>query len=155
MLSLFNSDTGTPYTQEADFFSMISTLCGIITDNVQATHQHHAHDCPIAATFGYRGSNAASESLMVNPFGIYHLMGRIAWCWEHWFLETLDMSFPYACLCYQTIQGYMVCRAEWSQARQWLGTSILMIWALWVQSSKVLYWIWYGTTISPETSRET
>ena len=56
---------------------MISTLCGIITDNVQATHQHHAHDCPIAAIFGYRGSNAVSESLMVNPFGIYRLMGGV------------------------------------------------------------------------------
>ena len=60
--------------QEADFFSTISTLRSIIADNVQATHQHHAHDCPIAATFGYRGSNAASESLTVNPFGIYHLI---------------------------------------------------------------------------------
>ena len=63
--------------QEADFFSMISTLRSIIADNVQATHQHHAHDCPIVATFGYRGSNAVSESLMVNPFGIYHLMGGV------------------------------------------------------------------------------
>ena len=77
VLSLFNSDTGTPYTQEADFFSMISTLCGIIMDNVQATHQHHAHNCPIVATFGYRRSNAVSESLMVNPFGIYRLMGEV------------------------------------------------------------------------------
>ena len=51
-LYLFDSDTGTPYTQEADFFSTISTLHGIIADNVQATHQHHAHICPIAATFG-------------------------------------------------------------------------------------------------------
>ena len=76
-LSLFDGDTRTPYTQEADFFSTISTLHGIIADNVQATHQHHAHDCPIAATFGYRGSNAASESLTVNPFGIYHLMGGV------------------------------------------------------------------------------
>ena len=76
-LSLFDSDTGTLYTQEADFFSTISTLRSIIADNVQATHQHHAHDCPIAATFGYRGSNAASESLTVNPFGIYHLMGGV------------------------------------------------------------------------------
>ena len=76
-LSLFNGDTGIPYTQETDFFSMISTLHGIITDNVQATHQHHAHDCPIVATFGYRGSNAASESLTVNPFGIYRLMGGV------------------------------------------------------------------------------
>ena len=63
--------------QEADFFSTISTLCGIIVDNIQATHQHHAHNYPIMTTFGYRGSNAASESLMVNPFGIYHLMGGI------------------------------------------------------------------------------
>ena len=46
-------------------------------DNIQATHQHHAHDCPIVAIFGYRGSNAVSESLMVNPFGIYHLMGWV------------------------------------------------------------------------------
>ena len=76
-LSLFDGDTRTLYTQEADFFSTISTLHGIIADNVQATHQHHAHDCPIAATFGYRGSNAASESLTVNPFGIYRLMGGV------------------------------------------------------------------------------
>ena len=75
--SLFNDDTGTPYTQEADFFSTIGTLCSVILDNIQTTHQHHAHDCSIVATFQHRGSSAASESLMVNPFGIYHLMGGI------------------------------------------------------------------------------
>ena len=33
-LSLFDSDTGTPYTQEADFFSIIGTLHSVIPDSV-------------------------------------------------------------------------------------------------------------------------
>ena len=77
MLSLFDGGTGILYTQEADFFSTIGTLCSVILDNIQTTHQHHAHDCSIVATFQHRGSSAASESLMVNPFGIYHLMGGV------------------------------------------------------------------------------
>ena len=31
----------------------------------------------IVATFGYRLTSAASESLKVNLFGIYHLMGGV------------------------------------------------------------------------------
>ena len=77
MLSLFDGGTGILHTQEADFFSTIGTLCSVILDNIQTTHQHHAHDCSIVATFQHRGSSAASESLMVNPFEIYHLMGGI------------------------------------------------------------------------------
>ena len=31
----------------------------------------------VIAIFGYRSTSAASESLKVNPFGIYHLMGGV------------------------------------------------------------------------------
>ena len=64
-------------SEGTSFFGAFDTLRSAIPDHVQISHQSFARHSSIAATFGYRGSNAASESLTVNPFGIYCLMGGV------------------------------------------------------------------------------
>ena len=71
MVSLFYDDIRTPHTQEVDFSSMASTLCGAILHCVQIPHQSHAQDFSVAATFGSRPPSAASERLKNNTFRIY------------------------------------------------------------------------------------
>ena len=71
MLSLFYNDIGILHIQEADFFSMASTLCGAILHHIQIPHQSYAQDSSVTATFGSRPSSAASEILKSNTFGIY------------------------------------------------------------------------------------
>ena len=71
MPSTFDNDIGMPYTQKADFFSTIGTLCSAILDHIQIPHQSYAQDSSVAVTFGSRPSSAANESLRNNIFRIY------------------------------------------------------------------------------------
>ena len=45
VLSLFDDNIRTLYTQEVDFFSTISTLCGIIPGHIQIPHQNWYESC--------------------------------------------------------------------------------------------------------------
>ena len=69
--SLFNNDIRMLHTQEADFFSTISTLHSTISDYIQISHQNYVQDSSVTATFGFRPLSAASKSLKNNTFRIY------------------------------------------------------------------------------------